>query len=47
MSALTGIRVEFLSVPRQRGQQLKDISQLDGWIRDGSRDYVESLCEFG
>ena len=46
MSALTGLPVEFLSVPRYRGQQLKDVSQLDAWVRDGSRDYVESLCEF-
>jgi hypothetical protein len=47
MSALTGLPVEFLSVPRYRGQQLKDVSQLDAWVRDGSREYVESLCDFG
>ena len=46
MSALTGLPVEFLAVPRARGQQLKDVSQLDGWERDGSREYVESLCDF-
>jgi hypothetical protein len=27
-----------------RGQQLKDLAQLDGWMRDGSADYVQSLC---
>ena len=32
--------------PRLRGQQLKDVSQLDGWQRDGSADYVASLCRF-
>jgi hypothetical protein len=29
-----------------RGQQLKEQSQLDGWLRDGSAGYVESLCEW-
>jgi hypothetical protein len=29
-----------------RGQQLKDQAQLDGWLRDGSAAYVESLCEY-
>jgi hypothetical protein len=27
-----------------RGQQLKDQAQLDGWLRDGSAAFVESLC---
>ena len=27
-------------------QQLKDQAQLDGWLRDGSKEYVESLCDF-
>ena len=31
---------------RARGQQLKDQAQLDGWLRDGSAAYVESLCEW-
>jgi hypothetical protein len=46
MSALPSLPVEFLAVPRPRGQQLKDVSQLDGWERDGSRDYVERLSDF-
>jgi hypothetical protein len=28
----------------QSGQQLKDQAQLDGWLRDGSADYVNTLC---
>ncbi|MEI8064216.1 MAG: hypothetical protein WCH84_09155 [Verrucomicrobiota bacterium] len=36
----------FIVVPRLCGQQLKDIAQLDGWLRDGSATYVESLCEW-
>lgn len=36
----------YMVVPRMRGQQLKDPSQLDPWANDGSKDYVESLCLF-
>ena len=46
MSAVPGIESNFFVVPRQRGQQLKDQAQLDGWLRDGSGGYVESLCEW-
>jgi len=44
MTALPEIDSRFLVVPRSRGQQLKDQAQLDGWLRDGSAAYVESLC---
>jgi hypothetical protein len=44
MSALPEIDSRFLVVPRRRGQQLKDQAQLDGWLRDGSAAYLESLC---
>ncbi|HEY3245683.1 MAG TPA: UTP--glucose-1-phosphate uridylyltransferase, partial [Phycisphaerae bacterium] len=47
MSTLPTVSVEFFCVPRPRGQQLKDVAQLDGWLRDGSKDYVEALCDFG
>ena len=43
MTALPELKSTFVSVPRLRGQQLKDPSQLDGWLRDGSSAYVESL----
>jgi len=46
MSALSEIDSRFVAVPRLRGQQLKDQSQLDGWLRDRSAEYVESLCEW-
>jgi hypothetical protein len=46
MSALPEIESRFFVVPRLRGQQLKDQAQLDGWLRDGSAAYVESLCEW-
>jgi len=44
MSALPEVDCGFVIVPRQRAQQLKDQAQLDGWLRDGSAAYVESLC---
>ena len=46
MTALPEIDSRFVVVPRLRGQQLKDQAQLDGWLRDGSADFVESLCEW-
>jgi hypothetical protein len=45
MTALPGLDCRYVVVQRQRGQQLKDVAQLDGWWRDGSAAYVESLCE--
>ncbi|MCL5999362.1 MAG: UTP--glucose-1-phosphate uridylyltransferase [Chloroflexi bacterium] len=46
MTALPDVECRFVVVPRTRGQQLKDQAQLDGWLRDGSAAYVESLCEW-
>jgi len=46
MTALPQIDSRFVIVPRLRGQQLKDPAQLDGWLRDGSAAYVETLCEW-
>lgn len=44
MTALPELDCRFVVVPRRRGQQLKEPSQLDGWLRDGTAAYVESLC---
>src|SRR5205807_7220869 len=46
MTGISEIDSRFVVVPRLRGQQLKDQAQLDGWLRDGSAAYVESLCEW-
>jgi hypothetical protein len=46
MSSLPDVKSAFLAVSRQRGQQLKDVAQLDGWSEDGSLEYVKSLCDF-
>jgi hypothetical protein len=47
MSALANLDVEFFVVPRYRGQQLKAVAQLDGWMRDGSARFVEGISDFG
>ncbi len=44
MTALPSADCRFVVVPRTRGQQLKEPSQLDGWLRDGSAAAVEALC---
>jgi UDP-N-acetylglucosamine pyrophosphorylase len=46
MTGLAEAACQFMIVPRQRGQQLKDPAQLDGWLRDGSAAYVDGLCEW-
>jgi hypothetical protein len=46
MSNLRDVTCAFTVVPRVRGQQLKAQAQLDGWLRDGSAAYLESLCAF-
>ena len=46
MTALDEIDCAYAVVSRQRGQQLKEPAQLDGWLRDGSAEYVESLGVF-
>jgi hypothetical protein len=46
MTALPDVDARYVIVPRLRGQQIKEVDQLDGWLRDGSAEYVESLCEW-
>jgi hypothetical protein len=46
MTRLPDVPCGFVAVPRFRGQQLKDPAQLDGWLRDGSAEYVSSLCQW-
>jgi hypothetical protein len=47
MTTLPGFECAFVAVPRVRGQQLKEVAQLDGWLRDGSAAYLETLCDWG
>jgi len=44
MTGMSEVECGFVVVPRLRGQQLKEQAQLDGWLRDGSAAYVESIC---
>ncbi|MEY2726519.1 MAG: hypothetical protein RLZZ458_2386 [Planctomycetota bacterium] len=44
MTALNEVNCAFLAVRTERGRQLKDPAQLDGWLRDGSAAWVESQC---
>jgi hypothetical protein len=46
MTALPGIECRYIAVPRFRGQQIKEPAQLDGWLRDGSAAYLESICDW-
>ena len=47
ITALSGLKTGYFPVPRKRGQQLKEVAQLDGWLRDGSADFINSLCDWG
>ena len=46
MTAIPEITSSFIVTPMRRGQQLKAQSQLDPWKRDGSADYIDSLCQW-
>ena len=43
MTALADFSCQYVEVPRRRGQQLKDVAQLDPWVRDGSAAEIEAL----
>ncbi len=43
MTALSEFACQYVAVTRRRGQQLKDVSQLDPWLRDGSAKQFEDL----
>ncbi|WP_442508286.1 UTP--glucose-1-phosphate uridylyltransferase [Novipirellula sp. SH528] len=46
MTAIADISSCFFVAPLRRGQQLKAQAQLDPWKRDGSADYIDSLCKW-
>ncbi len=46
MTGLRDLKVNYVSVSRYRGQQLKEPSLLDAWETDGSFEYVKSKCSF-
>jgi len=47
MTSVPDVRCGFVVVPRRRGQQLKDVAQLDPWMQDGSMAHLRGLCDFG
>ena len=47
MTALAELSCAYAAVPRRRGQQLKEVAQLDAWWRDGSAAWLETICDFG
>ncbi len=46
MTGLPEVACNFIVTPMRRGQQLKTQSQLDPWKRDGSAEYIDSLCQW-
>ena len=46
MTVLKELKVRYASVSRYRGQQLKEPSQLDWWLNDGSFEYVKDRVCF-
>jgi hypothetical protein len=46
MTALPELDCDYVVVSRMRGQQLKEVAHLDGWLRDGSAEYVDSICDW-
>jgi len=46
MTGLAECPSAFALVSRDRGQQLKDQAQLDGWQRDGSAAEIAALCDW-
>jgi len=46
ITTLDDARCAYLLVPNPRGRQLKDPSQVDLWLRDGSAPWVDSLCDW-
>ncbi|MFB3777506.1 MAG: UTP--glucose-1-phosphate uridylyltransferase [Bryobacteraceae bacterium] len=47
MTSLPELDCRYVVVSRRRGQQLKEVAQLDTWLRDGSAAHIESLCDWG
>nr|NQU93685.1 hypothetical protein [Bacteroidota bacterium] len=44
VTSVDNLRSGYIEVNRLRGQQLKEVAQLDSWLKDGSAEYINSLC---
>jgi len=45
ITLLEEITVQYLAVPRMRGQQLKEPALLDHWAIDGAKEHIASLTD--
>ena len=46
MSSLPEVSTGYFAVDKTRGGQMKEVAQLDPWLRDGTAAQIESLCDF-
>jgi len=46
MTTLPDVRCGYFATEMRRGRQLKSQDQLDAWNRDGTADYIDSLCDW-
>lgn len=46
MTSIPELSCSYINVGRKRGQQLKEVSQLDGWLRDGSKEFIDDICNW-
>jgi hypothetical protein len=46
MTAISELDCRYVIVPRFRGQQLKEVAHLDGWLRDGSAAFLDTICDW-
>jgi len=46
MTAISALDCRYVIVPRFRGQQLKEVAHLDGWLRDGSAAFLDTICDW-
>jgi hypothetical protein len=46
MTCLKDLKTSYIAVSRHRGMQLKEPSQLDRWLTDGTFHYLKKKCVF-
>ena len=46
ITGMKELKINYVSVPRYRGLQLKEPSLLDLWVNDGSYEYFKNNCSF-
>ena len=46
MSALVDVQTGYFVVDKIRGGQMKEVAQLDGWMRDGTAEAIKAKCSW-